>query len=201
MDIYITLASLPQAIQGLKSIGSFGGRVSLTPPGPAVQLVGTSTRIVASTGGTAPVVSSGLTVTNGVAFANSVATITNFFSMASSGGGEGDCGSTVSPKVSSPNGSTGNPDHQRTVRQLLVRAQKEFKGSRYQFRTNRSILDKSGVNRRPDVAVIDTMTNSVVKVYEAARTNKSGEFVIREVTKAEEYLDEGINFEFWEVIN
>jgi hypothetical protein len=43
------------------------------------------------------------------------------------------------------------------------------------------------VNRKPDVWVEDPATGKVLKVYEAARTNKDGSFVAREMEKKAEY--------------
>jgi hypothetical protein len=55
------------------------------------------------------------------------------------------------------------------------------------------------VNRKPDVWVEDANTGEVKKVYEAARTNKSGEFVPREVDKMDNYDEANIPQHFEKV--
>jgi hypothetical protein len=81
------------------------------------------------------------------------------------------------------------------VERLRVRASEEFPNPNYRIQVNRSIRDQSGINRRPDVAVIETLPGGgrrVVKVYEAVRTNKDGTPVAREQRKVQEYKAAGI---------
>ena len=112
-------------------------------------------------------------------------------SAASKPGGASPPGKKACP---SPDGCKGKPDHQRAVRDLVEQAEREFPDrDRYEIRSNKSIEPQSGLRRRPDVAVIDTATNRVVKVYEAARANKDGVTpVARERKKVEEYDSKSI---------
>lgn len=99
-----------------------------------------------------------------------------------------------------PNGQHGNPDHVRTVRGLVQQAEREFPNrGRYSINEGTSIRNLTGINRRPDVWVIDTFTRRVVKVYEAARMLKSGQWVAREVRKLTEYTKSGLRYLFREV--
>lgn len=60
-------------------------------------------------------------------------------------------------------------------------------------------VNAKGLDRRPDVWVEDRVTGEVRRVYEAARLNRSGEFVSREGTKAADYNKYGIRSHFEEV--
>ena len=55
------------------------------------------------------------------------------------------------------------------------------------------------MNRRPDVWVEDAQSGEVKKVYEAARTNSSGDFVPRERLKMQDYDNANIPNRFKEV--
>lgn len=94
-----------------------------------------------------------------------------------------------------PAGGEGNQAHRDVVGELQNRARQEFPDtSRYRLQTNRPV---AGTNRKPDVAVIDTTTGRVVKVYEAARFNKSGGLVRPdERAKIPDYEAAGIPYEF-----
>jgi hypothetical protein len=54
----------------------------------------------------------------------------------------------------------------------------------------------AGLNRRPDVAVIERDTEKTIKVIEVGRTNQSGAPVPRERKKFSEYDAHGISHEF-----
>lgn len=62
-----------------------------------------------------------------------------------------------------------------------------------------SIKKKTGINRKPDVWVENAETGDVMKVYEAARTKKSGDFVTREQVKMKNYNEAKIPNHFEEV--
>lgn len=81
----------------------------------------------------------------------------------------------------------------------MVRAKREFPDARHEIRTNRELPEKQqGLRRRPDVAVIDKEAEppKTVKIYEAGRTNQSGQAVSRERKKLGEYDTHGIPSEF-----
>jgi RHS repeat-associated protein len=106
-------------------------------------------------------------------------------------------------KPNNPDGCNGKPDHQATVNGLVERAKQErvnIAASRGQPTTdfeiweNRSIKGKTGVDRRPDVAIYNSVTDKIEKVYEAARLKPPTqadpsrcEFVTREEAKMDEY--------------
>jgi hypothetical protein len=92
-----------------------------------------------------------------------------------------------------PGGQGGNQSHRDTVEQLANKAREEFPDGL--IRRGRSIKGKTGINRRPDVWVMDE-TGRVLKVYEAARTLPGGQFVERELEKMREYQAAGIPWEF-----
>jgi hypothetical protein len=93
-----------------------------------------------------------------------------------------------------PGGGEGKQDHRSVVEDLRTHAQSEYPPPKYRVTSNRSI---PGVRQKPDVAVIDTETGKVVKVYEAARFNKSGGLVRPdERAKIPDYEGAGIPYEF-----
>jgi RHS repeat-associated protein len=95
-----------------------------------------------------------------------------------------------------PWGSPGNPAHQAAVSQLEQMARAEF-GPEAELRFNRSIFRATGLNRRPDVSV--WRNNQLLKVYEAARVDQSGNSVPREQIKMYEYYEYGIPYYFGKV--
>jgi len=101
--------------------------------------------------------------------------------------------------IRNPFGMKGNPDHQATVRRLVQMAEDEFEGQDVEIRKSRSIAERLGVERRPDVSVVDNQTRQLLKVYEAARIDMSGNFVPREQQKMFEYWEVGIRYWFEEV--
>jgi hypothetical protein len=93
-----------------------------------------------------------------------------------------------------PHGGEGNLSHRAVADQLVARARATYPPPRYQVRSNQGI---PGTSRRPDAAVIDTHTGKVVRVYEAARFNRSGGFVRQsEAAKIPDYEAAGIPYEF-----
>jgi RHS repeat-associated protein len=93
-------------------------------------------------------------------------------------------------------GSPGKPDHQRAVKKLLQTLMQMFPDTdtdRFEFTQGRSIKKyDNGVNRNPDVAVIDVNREQVVCVGEAARENRGGSLVKRERVKLVDYIQAGI---------
>ena len=97
-------------------------------------------------------------------------------------------------KPPNPYGIHGKPDHQRTVQKLKEMAKKEFPNG--DIKASKSIKDGLGKDRRPDIIVRDPKTKKILKVYEAARTNKDGTFIAREQLKMKEYQRKGIPYHF-----
>jgi hypothetical protein len=96
-----------------------------------------------------------------------------------------------------PHGSHGAPDHRLKVEELKAAAKQEFDATKYEVRSNRVLGEKAaGLNRRPDVAVIERDTEKTIKVIEVGRTNQSGAPVPRERKKFSEYDAHGISHEF-----
>ena len=96
-----------------------------------------------------------------------------------------------------PHGSHGALDHRLKVRELEDAAKQEFDGTGYKVQGNSDLPEKSaGLNRRPDVAVVDRDTKKTVKIIEVGRTNESGAPVPRERKKFNEYDAHGIPYEF-----
>jgi hypothetical protein len=99
-------------------------------------------------------------------------------------------------------GQPGNPLHQATVARLRVMAQTEFPGAT--IRESVSIANYTEkslgyrLDRRPDVTVWDSQ-GRLLKVYEAARVDHTGNFVRREQLKMYEYYEWGIPSHFEEV--
>ncbi len=78
--------------------------------------------------------------------------------------------------------------------QLRDHAVEQYPPSRYQIRSNEAV---PGLSQKPDVAVIDTQTGRVVKIYEAARFNKSGGLIRPdERAKIPDYEAAGVPYEF-----
>jgi hypothetical protein len=112
------------------------------------------------------------------------------------GGKKGTESGLAAKKTRNPYGSKGKPDHQNTVKELSDKAASEYSDiSKYKIHENKSIKKFSGINRKPDVWVENFETQKIEKVYEAARTNKSG-YVSREMKKMKEYEDAGIDHYF-----
>jgi hypothetical protein len=86
------------------------------------------------------------------------------------------------------------------VRRLTAQAEREFPDDIiHQGTSIKNQPGTGGLDRRPDVWVEDASTGRVKKVYEAARKEKSGEFVLRERAKKADYDKLGIPSEFEEV--
>ena len=80
------------------------------------------------------------------------------------------------------------------VEKLLKSAEAKYPGPRYAVVSNEKA---PGLNRKPDVTVIDRQTRKVVKVYEAARFDKAGKLIRPdERAKILEYKSAGIPYEF-----
>ena len=95
-----------------------------------------------------------------------------------------------------PYGGPGDPEHQAVVSDLRARAEAAYPPPRYRVTSNQEVPTPSGY-RKPDVAVIDTSTGRVVRVYEAARFNNSGGFEQPyEAPKIADYEALGIPYEF-----
>jgi hypothetical protein len=93
-----------------------------------------------------------------------------------------------------PGGGEGRPDHRARVAELRKNAEAEYPEGRYEIRSNEAV---PGLRQKPDVAVIDTQTGRVVKIYEAARFNKSGQLIRPdERAKIPDYEAAGIPYEF-----
>ncbi len=93
-----------------------------------------------------------------------------------------------------PGGGEGRPDHRARVAELRDHAVEQYPPPRYQIRSNEAV---PGLRQKPDVAVIDTQTGRVVKIYEAARFNKSGRLIRPdERAKIPDYEAAGIPYEF-----
>jgi hypothetical protein len=93
-----------------------------------------------------------------------------------------------------PGGGEGRADHRAKVAELRKTAEAEYPDGRYEIRSNESV---PGLRQKPDVAVIDTQTGQVVKIYEAARFNKSGGLIRPdERAKIPDYEAAGIPYEF-----
>ena len=87
-------------------------------------------------------------------------------------------------KVPNPDGSKGKADHQKANDDLVDEMRAKHPDAD-EIRTNRSIKPETGLNRRPDAAVIKD--GKVVEVGEVARTNQNGSIVSREQKKQEQY--------------
>jgi hypothetical protein len=99
-----------------------------------------------------------------------------------------------SAPVRNPHGGEGTPAHREVARNLQATAETAYPPPRYQVRSNQRV---PGLSRKPDAAVIDTHTGRVVKVYEAARFNRSGRLVRPdESAKIVDYENAGIPYEF-----
>jgi hypothetical protein len=95
-----------------------------------------------------------------------------------------------------PYGGVGDEDHVTVVGNLRIKATTAYPPPRYAITSNQEI-PTAGRVRKPDVAVIDTETGKVVKVYEAARFNASGQFEqVYEAPKILDYEAAGIPYEF-----
>jgi hypothetical protein len=95
-----------------------------------------------------------------------------------------------------PAGGPGDPEHQAVVADLRARAETAYPPPRYRVMSNQRVPTPSGY-RKPDVAVIDTHTGRVVRVYEAARFNAAGGFEqAYEAPKILDYEALGIPYEF-----
>jgi hypothetical protein len=107
----------------------------------------------------------------------------------------------VQPQMRNEFGKAGNPAHQGTIRDRLKEmAKKEFPNGK--IHEGDSIKDQpgtGGLDRQPDVWVEDPMTGRVLKVYEAARKDGSGQWVQRELDKLNDYNRLGIPSHFEEV--
>lgn len=97
-------------------------------------------------------------------------------------------------ELHNPRGQHGNPDHKATVERLKELARREFPNG--QIEAGKSILQETGVNRRPDVSVRDLENRRVLKVYEAARIGPDGRLPKREQAKKDEYDQAGIPSHF-----
>ena len=102
-----------------------------------------------------------------------------------------------------PHGKPGDPSHASTINDKLVEmARKEFPNDKIvRGASIQGLKTPNGktirIDREPDVTVIDGKDGvTVKKVYEAARTNKDGSFVTREVTKKKQYDGLGIKNHF-----
>jgi RHS repeat-associated protein len=93
--------------------------------------------------------------------------------------------------ISNPWGMNGKPDHQAAVAELEALAGQEF-GDNVEIRGNTSIRSATGgqLDRGPDVSV--WQGENLLKVYEAARVDQTGQFVPREQVKMYEYYEYGI---------
>jgi hypothetical protein len=108
------------------------------------------------------------------------------------------------PKVRNEDGKPGNPNHQGVEEQLAEMAKQEFPNDI--ILRCKSINGRPGpdgklidINRQPEVTVIDRTTNRVKKVYEAARKDRNGGWVQRELDKIADYERLGIPSHFEEV--
>jgi RHS repeat-associated protein len=99
--------------------------------------------------------------------------------------------------VPNPGGMDGNPDHQSAVATLKQLAKSEFSRQDVRYETNSSIKRILTLDRRPDVSVWSG--DRLLKVYEAARVDMSGNFVPREQRKMYEYFEMGIPYYFLSV--
>ena len=103
-------------------------------------------------------------------------------------------------------GGGGDPDHVRTIDELMDKARAEFGGKEgYEIRREQPITGLKTPNgktirvtREPDVSVVDK-DGVVRKVYEAARSKKNGDFVKREMAKKKQYDALGIPSQFEQV--
>jgi hypothetical protein len=101
-----------------------------------------------------------------------------------------------------PYGGKGDPVHQQVIKDLLPEVQSKYPAPKYRITSEQPLPEGTGIPRRePDIAVIDNETGRVVKIYEAARFNKSGG-LLRGSEKAKipdyqgAYGGEGIPYEF-----
>ncbi len=98
-------------------------------------------------------------------------------------------------KPPNPWGSEGDPTHRARVAEQGAKFRAKYPESEgYEHRSNKSILNETGVNRRPDNAVLKD--GKVVKVGEVPRTNKDGSLVPREKAKQVEYRKAKLRAEF-----
>jgi uncharacterized protein DUF4157 len=95
-----------------------------------------------------------------------------------------------------PYGEKGTPAHQAKANELVDLATTEFPPPRYAVVSEQPVPGLPRT-RKPDAAVIDRQTGRVVKVYEAARFRKNGNFVRPdEGQKIADYEAAGIPYEF-----
>jgi hypothetical protein len=95
-----------------------------------------------------------------------------------------------------PHGCPGGPDHRDAVRKLAAVIKLLFPpdSGQYEIFEGKSIKQyKNGVNRNPDVFVVDTLLDKVVCVGEAARENADGTLVKRERNKVIDYINAGLD--------
>ncbi|HJT34425.1 MAG TPA: hypothetical protein VJ783_20505 [Pirellulales bacterium] len=107
-----------------------------------------------------------------------------------------------SPARPPPNrfGQAGDSEHQSTIASLRQQAVEEFpEGIIHEPTSIKNAPNAKGLNRMPDIWVEDAKTGEVLKVYEAARKEKSGQFVKRERDKKRDYDALGIRSHFEEV--
>jgi len=95
----------------------------------------------------------------------------------------------VAKAAPNPHGSVGDPVHQAAADRLVEKLEKKHPAADV-ILENKSIKKQTGLNVRPDAAVIEH--GEVVEVGEAARTNKDGTLVAREQRKQERYKEAGI---------
>jgi RHS repeat-associated protein len=90
-----------------------------------------------------------------------------------------------------PYGSPGKPDHRQATEELVDEFGKKYpKRDGFEIRSNQSIKNETGINRRPDAAAVKD--GQVHEVGEVARTNKDGSLVPREALKQKEYEAAGL---------
>ena len=95
-----------------------------------------------------------------------------------------------------PHGCPGGPDHRDAVRKLaaIIKLLFQEDAERYLIIEGKSIKNfPNGVNRNPDVSVIDIIIDRVVCVGEAARENADGTLVKRERNKVIDYINAGLD--------
>ncbi len=139
-------------------------------------------------------VDAGTPVTAGSVLNDLATGLTAGFAFGMANGGDKDVfGGTGKPN---PWGQPGKPDHQATIVKLREMAAVEYEGRDVEIRESRSIEQWLGIDRRPDVSVVDRQTGELLRVYEAARVDKAGNYVRREQLKAVEYWEMGIPYTF-----
>jgi hypothetical protein len=90
-----------------------------------------------------------------------------------------------------PDGPPGKKDHRDAVDALVDDFNARYPASEgYEVRSNKSILNETGINRRPDAAALKD--GKVLEVGEVARVNQNGSLVPREALKQSEYEAAGI---------